>query len=69
MWSKLVITEERMLHLKKAISPDSKHKHLNHLSMKDSEISSPPNPFNFKIYCSVMRNVNNMHNTEAGKKF
>lgn len=45
MWSQAVITEERMVHLKKPISPDPKYNHLNHLSPKDSEMSTLSSPF------------------------
>lgn len=69
MWFKLVIIEERMLYLKKVIFLDFKYKYLNYLFMKDFEIFSLFSSFNFKIYCSVMRNVNNMYNIEVGKKF
>lgn len=67
MWSQTVITEEWMVHLKKPISPDPKHNHLNHLSPKDSEMSTLFH-IHLKIYCSVMRNVNNMHDIKAKKK-
>lgn len=56
-----------MVQLKKPISPDPKHNHLNHLSPKDSEVSTLFH-IHLKIYCSVMRNVNNMHDIKAKKK-
>lgn len=67
MWSQTVITEERMVHLKKPISPDPKHNHLNHLSPKDSEMSTLFH-IHLKIYCSVMRNVSNMYDIKAKKR-
>ena len=56
-----------MVHLKKPISPDLKHNHLNHLSPKDSEMSTLFH-FHLKMYCSVKRNVNNMHDIKQKKK-
>ena len=67
MWSQTVITEERMVHPKKPISPDPKHNHLNHLSPKDSEMSTLFH-IQLKIYCSVMRIVSNMYDIKSKKR-